>query len=84
MSRTRGGREGRRERDRQSIPNRLHDASSEPDMGLKLINCKIMTCVEIRSLKLKRPSHPGAPGIAHLQAFQRHQGGSVCLASDFG
>ena len=32
-----------REREREGIPSRLHAVSTEPDMGLKFTNCKIMT-----------------------------------------
>ena len=34
---------GGAERGRQQIPNRLHAVSAEPDVGLDLTNCKIMT-----------------------------------------
>ena len=39
MSEQGSGRERRRER----IPSRLHTASTEPDTGLELPNCEIMT-----------------------------------------
>ena len=32
-----------RKTDIQRIPSRLHAVSAEPDMGLKLTNCEIMT-----------------------------------------
>ena len=32
-----------RERGRERIPNRLHTASTEPNLGLKATNCEIMT-----------------------------------------
>ena len=37
----RGGTE--RERGRERIPSRLHTISAEPDVGLDLTNCEIMT-----------------------------------------
>ena len=33
----------------EQIPSRLHTVSEEPDTGLKLTNCKIMTWAEIES-----------------------------------
>ena len=36
-------RERKRERERKRIPSRLCTASSEPNAGLKLMNCEIMT-----------------------------------------
>ena len=40
-----GGRdsERERERERERTPNRLHTVSAEPDRGLELMNCEIMT-----------------------------------------
>ena len=32
-----------RERGRERIPSRLHAVSTEPDAGLKLMNCEIIT-----------------------------------------
>ena len=32
-----------REGERERIPSRLHTVSTEPDMGLELMNCEIMT-----------------------------------------
>ena len=32
-----------RERERQRIPSRLHTVSTEPDMGLEIMNHEIMT-----------------------------------------
>ena len=51
-------RESRGEGDKESIPSRLHPASSEPEAGLKLTNCEITTK---SSQMLKRLSHPGIP-----------------------
>ena len=36
-------RERERERERERIPSRLHTVSTEPDVGLGLTNCEIMT-----------------------------------------
>ena len=36
-------RERERERERERIPSRLHTVSAEPEAGLKLMNCEIMT-----------------------------------------
>ena len=36
-------RERERERERERIPNRLCAVSTEPDMGLALMNCEIVT-----------------------------------------
>ena len=41
MSRERAERE--RERGRERIPSRLYTVSVEPDAGLELTNCEIMT-----------------------------------------
>ena len=38
-----GQREKERERERERIPSRLHAISAEPDAGLRLTNCEIMT-----------------------------------------
>ena len=35
--------EGQTERGRERIPSRFHVASAEPDVGLELMNCEIMT-----------------------------------------
>ena len=55
---------GGAEREIQSerIPNRLLAVRTEPDVGLDLRHCKIMTCTEIKSQKPNQLSHPGAPG----------------------
>ena len=50
-----------RERERESIPSRLHAVSAEPTGGLDLINCEIMTWAKIESQMLNQLSHPGAP-----------------------
>ena len=38
-----GQRERERERERERIPNRLYTVSMEPDVGLELMKCVIMT-----------------------------------------
>ena len=40
---TERGRERERERERERIPSRLCTISTEPNTGLDLINCEIMT-----------------------------------------
>ena len=50
-----------RKRGRKRIPSRLHTVSTEPDMGLKLTNCEIMTWAEIKSRTLNWLSYPGGP-----------------------
>ena len=39
-----------RERGRERIPGRLHTVSTEPDTGLKLTNCEIMTGAKVGRL----------------------------------
>ena len=51
---------GRAERWRDRILSRLCTVSAEPDVGLKLMNCEIMTWAEIKSQRLNQLSHPGA------------------------
>ena len=51
------GKEGERERGR--IPNRLYTVKTEPDTGLELTNCEIMTWAKIKSQMLNRLRHPG-------------------------
>ena len=53
--------EEQRERERDRIPSRLHAVSEEPDLGLELMNCKIMTQAQMKSQMLNRLSHSGAP-----------------------
>ena len=38
-----------RERGRERISNRLSTVSAKPSVGLKLMNCEIMTWAEIKS-----------------------------------
>ena len=44
----------------ERTPSRLHTVSTEPDAGLNLTNCEIMTRAEIKSWTLNRLSHPGS------------------------
>ena len=60
--------EGERERRRDRIPGRLHTVSMDPDVGLKLTNCEIMTRAEIKSRTLNQPSHPGAPLVSDFRS----------------
>ena len=55
--------EGQRERGRERIPGRLCAVSAEPNAGLELMNCEIMTWAETKSQMLNRLSHPGTPRI---------------------
>ena len=43
---------------RKRVPSRLCTASTEPDMGLDLMNHEIMTWAKIKSLRLNWLSHP--------------------------
>ena len=52
-----------RERGRERIPNRLCTVSTEPDMGLCLMNYEIMTWAETKSLDLNHLSRSGAPRV---------------------
>ena len=47
-----GAGEGQRERGRGRIPSRLHIVSTEPNEGLEVTNCEIMTRAEIKSQTL--------------------------------
>ena len=57
--------EGQRERGREGdrIPSRLCTARVEPDPGLELPNCEIMTWAKIKGQMLHQLSYPGAPII---------------------
>ena len=61
----RAEREREREREGEN-PNGLHTVSTEPDPGLELTNCKVMTWDEVR---LSQLSHPGT----HNQHFRNKQ-----------
>ena len=52
-------REGPRERER--IPSRLRSGNTEPDAGLELTDCEIMTGAETKRWALNQLSRPGAP-----------------------
>ena len=54
-------RERERERERERLPSRLHTASTEPDMGLQLINHEVMTWAKTKSQMLNQLNHPSAP-----------------------
>ena len=47
-----------RERRRERIPSRLHAVNTQPNTGLSLINCEIMTWAKIKSQTLNRLNHP--------------------------
>ena len=49
--------EEQRERERERIPSRLCIVSTEPDAGLELTNCEIVTWAQIKGLMLK-PTEP--------------------------
>ena len=50
-----------RERGRERISSRLRAVSSEPDVGLDLMNCEMMTWAETKVWMLNPRSHPGVP-----------------------
>ena len=58
--------EGQRERKRERIPSWLHNVSTEPDVGLDLMICEILTWAKIKSRMLNWLSHQGAPMIILL------------------
>ena len=53
--------EGQRERETDRSPSSPHAVSAEPDTGLDLMTCKIVTGAETKSWMLNQLSHPGAP-----------------------
>ena len=55
------------ERGRERIPNKLLTISAEPDVGLKLMNCEIMTLAKIKNQMLNRLSHPGTPKMTYIK-----------------
>ena len=63
MSGRRAERERERERERENISSRLHTASTGPDAELESTNRESMTCAEVKSQTLNRPSNQGAPVI---------------------
>ena len=54
-----------RQRERE-ISKQAPTARVEPDMGLDLTNCEIMTWAESKSHMLNRLSHQGAPRILNF------------------
>ena len=52
-----------REKERDRIPSRPHTVSTEPDSGLKLPNCEIMTWAKIKSQTLSCLSHLDVPSV---------------------
>ena len=55
--------EGQREREWE-----LHSVSAEPDTGIGLTKCNIMTWAKIKNSTLNPLSHPGAPVSLFWQA----------------
>ena len=49
------------ERERKRISSRPHAVSTEPNVGLDLMDREIMTWAEIKCQMLNQLSHPGAP-----------------------
>ena len=56
-------RETDRQKQRRKIPSRLCIVSTEPNLGLELMNREIMTSAKIKSWLLNRLRHPGAPAF---------------------
>ena len=55
-----------RERGMERIPSRIHAASTEPNVGLNLTSCEIMTQDEVKRRILTCLSHAEAQGIGIL------------------
>ena len=53
--------EGRVERGRERIPSRLCTISDEPDSGLELTNCEIVTGAEVKRQDTQLTKPPGRP-----------------------
>ena len=49
------------EREGRTISSRLRTISVDPDVGLKLTNCEIMTGAKIKTQTLNQLSPPGGP-----------------------
>ena len=47
------------------MPSRLCSINAEPDAGLELMNCEIMTQAEIMNWLLNQLNHPGTP-LKHI------------------
>ena len=58
--------EGQREKERERIPSRFFTVSTEPDAGLELKNCEVMTRGETKSRMRQQLSHPGAPNYVMI------------------
>ena len=58
-----------RERGRKRIPSRLHTISAEPNVGLDLMNCEIMTRAKIKSLDAQPPEPLRCPLIYVLHSL---------------
>ena len=73
--------ESKRERDRERIPSRLCAVSTEPDMGLSLMNFEIMNWAETKSPTLSRWNHPGSPPcLIFLMSVYLHMAVGSCLS----
>ena len=59
----------------ERIPSRFHTFSTEPDMGLDLKNCKIMTWMEIKSRKFNQLSHSAVPSWILKSVFLLNEEG---------
>ena len=57
---------GTKKWERERIPSRLWDVSTELNVGLELTNHEIMTWAEIKSQRLNQLSHPGTPPLTFL------------------
>ena len=55
-----------RDRGRERIPSMLCGVSAEPEIGLILTNCGIMTLAEIKGLMLDQVIHSGTPCLSFL------------------
>ena len=64
--RERVSRERQRETEREKIPSSLRAVSTEPDVGLEVMNHEIMTQAKIQSPMLNQLSHPDAPYLIFL------------------
>ena len=59
-----------RETVREGIPSSFHAVGAEPNSGMHLTNCAIMTWAETKSLMLNQLSHPGAPQLTDLEMLK--------------
>ena len=66
-----------RERGRERILSRFRVVSTEPNIGVDLMSCEIMTWAKIKSQMLSQLSHSGAPKLKLLiRASQEEEGKS--------